>query len=129
VARVLIAEDNVNNSQLVVEMLELAGCKAIVANNGREAIDKLERDQFDLVLMDWHMPEMDGVVATRTWREHERTLPNARRTPIIALTASVLPGDRDTCLRAGMDDFLAKPFSCDELFEIVRRWLPQRSLR
>jgi CheY-like chemotaxis protein len=126
-ARVLIAEDNVTNSQLVREMLELAGCKACVANNGREAIDKLEHDEFDLVLMDWHMPEMDGVVATRTWRDHERTLPGSKHVPIIALTASVLPGDRETCLQAGMDDFLAKPFTYDELFDVVQRWVPKQT--
>jgi signal transduction histidine kinase/ActR/RegA family two-component response regulator len=126
VARVLIAEDNVTNSHLVMEMLELAGCKASVVNNGREAIDKLEHDDFDLVLMDWHMPEMDGVVATRTWRDHERALPGTRHVPIIALTASVLPGDRETCLQAGMDDFLAKPFTYDELFDVVQRWVPKQ---
>ncbi len=125
--RILIAEDNVINSQLVMEMLELAGCKATIANNGLEAIATLEEQHFDLVLMDWHMPEMDGVAATRAWRKRERSETGATHLPIIALTASVLPGDRDTCLKAGMDDFLAKPFSYDELIAMVQRWLPKQA--
>jgi CheY-like chemotaxis protein len=74
--------------------------------------------------MDWHMPEMDGVTATREWREHERGQAHRPHVPIVALTASVLPGDRDTCLKAGMDDFLGKPFTYDELFAVVQRWVP-----
>jgi signal transduction histidine kinase/ActR/RegA family two-component response regulator len=130
-ARVLIAEDNATNSQLIMEMLELAGCATTVANNGAEALANLRRDRFDLVLMDWHMPEMDGVAATRAWREHERMEPtrdpSSRHLPIIALTASVMPGDKETCLRAGMDDFIAKPFTYDELMEVVSRWIPKSS--
>jgi len=128
-ARILIAEDNFTNSQLVMEMLELAGCAGIVASNGREALAQLERDRFDLVLMDWHMPEMDGVAATRAWRAREDKNPAHPHIPIVALTASVLPGDRDTCMQAGMDDFIAKPFTYDELIAVVQRWLPQRALQ
>jgi CheY-like chemotaxis protein len=79
---------------------------------------------FDLVLMDWHMPEMDGVAAAKAWREIEIGS-GTKRIPIIALTASVLAGDRETCIQAGMDDFLGKPFSYDELYAVVQDWLPQ----
>lgn len=122
--RVLVAEDNATNAQLVLEMLELTGCSAVVAHNGREALEQLRDNTFDLVLMDWHMPELDGVAATKIWRDIEKERSHALRIPIIALTASVLAGDRETCISAGMDDFLGKPFSCDELFEVVERWLP-----
>jgi signal transduction histidine kinase/CheY-like chemotaxis protein len=127
VGRVLIAEDNVTNAQLVMEMLELTGCTAVVAHNGHEALEQLRNSSFDLVLMDWHMPELDGVAATKAWREIERERANAKRIPIVALTASVLSGDRETCINAGMDDFLGKPFSYDELFAVVQDWLPQVS--
>ncbi|MBC7983491.1 MAG: response regulator [Candidatus Obscuribacterales bacterium] len=125
--RILIAEDNDTNRHLVVEILELAGCRTSTALNGSEALEKIAQEEFDAVLMDWHMPQMDGVAATRALRELERTQGNGRRLPVIALTASVLPGDRDTCLQAGMDDFIAKPFNCDELIAVVQRWLPRQS--
>jgi CheY-like chemotaxis protein len=80
---------------------------------------------FDLVLMDWHMPEMDGVTAVKAWREYERVQRPGKRLPIIALTASVLPGDREACVNAGMDDFVGKPFTYDELASTIARWLPQ----
>jgi CheY-like chemotaxis protein len=123
--RVLIAEDNATNAQLVREMLELAGCTAAIAHNGRDALEQLRTSTFDLVLMDWHMPEMDGVAAAKAWREIEGEHVSAKRIPIIALTASVLAGDRETCIQAGMDDFLGKPFSYDELYAVVQEWLPQ----
>jgi len=123
--RVLIAEDNATNAQLVMEMLELSGCTAAIAHNGREALEHLRSGTFDLVLMDWHMPEMDGVAAAKAWREIEGERASEKRIPIVALTASVLAGDRETCIQAGMDDFLGKPFSYDELFSAVQEWLPQ----
>ena len=122
--RVLVVEDNIINRELVIEMLELAGCAATVVHNGAEALAALEKSTFDLVLMDWHMPEMDGVEATRRWREREKLDKTMHRLPIVALTASVLPGDRETCLAAGMDDFIGKPFSFEQLTSVVARWLP-----
>jgi signal transduction histidine kinase/CheY-like chemotaxis protein len=122
--RVLIAEDNVTNAQLVLEMLELTGCTVSVAHNGREALEQMLTGSFDLVLMDWHMPEMDGVAAAKAWREIEIGS-GTKRIPIVALTASVLAGDRETCIQAGMDDFLGKPFSYDELYAVARDWLPK----
>jgi signal transduction histidine kinase/ActR/RegA family two-component response regulator len=127
--KVLVVEDNVTNAHLVTEMLGIAGCEAATVHNGREALDKLEQESFDLVLMDWHMPEMDGVATTLAWRKQEEHRSVSGRLPIIALTASVLPGDRETCLQAGMDDFIAKPFTYDELIAVVERWLAKQAVR
>ena len=125
-ARVLVAEDNAANRLLTQEMLELMGCSTLLAQNGAQALDLLQSEQVDVVLMDWHMPGMDGLTTTRAIREREEQ--NAsHRIPIIAVTASVLPGDRETCLAAGMDDFLAKPLTIDQLFNALQRWLPARA--
>jgi CheY-like chemotaxis protein len=127
-ARVLLAEDNVVNQALAVAMLKGFGCQVEVANNGLEAVDALERRSFDLVLMDCHMPELDGFAATRAIRERERA-GGTRRVPIIALTANAMEGDRERCLAAGMDDYLSKPFKHSQLQEAVARWtLPARSV-
>jgi signal transduction histidine kinase/ActR/RegA family two-component response regulator len=123
-AKVLVVEDNATNCQLVVEMLQLSGCAVSAAANGIEALALVDSQDFDLVLMDWHMPDMDGLSATRAIRAREATGASRKHLTIVALTASVLPGDRQACERAGMDDFLAKPFSYDELMAIVQRWLP-----
>jgi CheY-like chemotaxis protein/two-component sensor histidine kinase len=122
--RVLVVEDNETNSDLIVEMLKLAGCEPVTATNGVDALDKLERERFDAVLMDWHMPQLDGLAATRLLRDRERLHPEQRRLPVIALTASVLSGDREACLQAGMDAFIPKPFTYDQLFAVLCRWLP-----
>ncbi|HYM36479.1 MAG TPA: response regulator, partial [Steroidobacteraceae bacterium] len=122
--RVLVAEDNGTNCDLIVEMLELAGCHAVTATNGVEALEKLTQDKFDAVLMDWHMPQLDGLAATRAWREREHTQSLGEHLPVIALTASVLPGDREACMQAGMDDFIPKPFTYDELVNALQRWIP-----
>jgi signal transduction histidine kinase/ActR/RegA family two-component response regulator len=127
--RVLVVEDNDTNGDLIVEMLKLAGCEAVTAVNGVEALEKIEREFFDAVLMDWHMPQLDGVAATRLLRERERQQSGRRHLPVIALTASVLPGDREACLQAGMDEFIAKPFTYDELLSALQRWLRTENLR
>jgi len=121
---ILVVEDNVINYELVNEMLDMAGCTVTVVQNGSQALVAMKENRFDLVLMDWHMPEMDGIEATRRWREYEQSSEAAQRIPIVALTASVLPGDRETCLAAGMDDFIGKPFSFEQLTTVVARWLP-----
>lgn len=125
-ARVLVAEDNAANRMLTQEMLELMGCNTLLAQDGAHALDLLQREQVDVVLMDWHMPGMDGLTTTRAIREREQESAS-NRVPIIAVTASVLPGDRETCLAAGMDDFLAKPLTIDQLFSALQRWLPARA--
>jgi signal transduction histidine kinase/CheY-like chemotaxis protein len=124
-ARVLLVEDNPVNQELALHMLEHLGCRCAVAANGREALDALGRDSFDIVLMDCEMPEMDGFQATAAVRVRESGSAEPRL-PIVALTAGAVEGDRDKCLAAGMDDYLSKPFSIDQMERTLRRWLPER---
>jgi CheY-like chemotaxis protein/HPt (histidine-containing phosphotransfer) domain-containing protein len=123
-ARVLLVEDNPVNQELAQHMLDHLGCTYALARHGREALVALEGDTFDAVLMDCQMPEMDGFEATAAIRLREAASGADRRLPIIALTAGAVHGDRDKCLAAGMDDYLSKPFSLDQLEAILRRWLP-----
>ena len=120
-ARVLLAEDNVVNQVVAVAMLKGFGCEVEVAKDGHEAVSALERRCFDVVLMDCHMPEMDGFAATRAIRDREQAR-GAGHVPIIALTANAMEGDRDRCLAAGMDDYLSKPFKHSQLWSAVARW-------
>jgi CheY-like chemotaxis protein/HPt (histidine-containing phosphotransfer) domain-containing protein len=116
---ILLAEDNAVNQEMTRSMLELLGCRSDLAENGREAVEAFLRNRYDLVLMDCQMPEMDGYAATRVIRKSEKC-----RTPIIALTANAMAGDSDRCLAAGMDDYLSKPFSLQNLRAVLERWLP-----
>ncbi len=118
-ARILVAEDNPVNQEVAREMLLQYGCEVRLAGDGREALGLLREDHFDLVLMDCHMPAMDGFEATRRYRGEER----GRHLPIIALTADVVEGIVDRCHRAGMDDYLSKPFTPEGLLAVLRRWL------
>jgi CheY-like chemotaxis protein len=118
--RVLVAEDNVVNQKLVRHLLERRGHIPILVATGRAAIDRLKTGEFDLVLMDLQMPEMDGLEATAAIRaqEHEARSP---RVPIVALTAHAMHGDRQRCMDAGMDGYVAKPIKPVELFEVIDR--------
>jgi signal transduction histidine kinase/DNA-binding response OmpR family regulator len=118
--RVLVAEDNPVNQKLAQHLLERRGHVPIVVGNGREAYEAVERDAFDLVLMDLQMPEVDGFLATAWIRTRERET-NSARLPIIALTAHAMQGDRQRCLDADMDGYVAKPIKPVELFEVVDR--------
>ncbi len=120
VPHVLVVDDNDVNVKVTVAMLENLGYAVDTAVNGIEALHACEQRAYDAVLMDCQMPEMDGFRATAFIREREA---GTRHTPIIALTASVLPGERQKCLAAGMDDFLAKPVSLRRLDETLRRWV------
>ena len=134
-ALVLIAEDQPVNQEVARCMVETFGCYVEVASNGQEALDALSKTPYDLVLMDCQMPELDGYAATRIFREREtQTGKNQsgpaqaiRRTPIIAMTAHAMQGDREQCIAAGMDDYLSKPFNQDRLFAVLKRWLPSKS--
>jgi CheY-like chemotaxis protein len=119
-ARVLLAEDNAVNRKLACKLLEKLGCRVDVAANGREALAMWQAQTFDLVFMDCQMPEMDGYEATRMIRREE----SGRHTPVIALTANSMPGDREECLRAGMDAHLSKPIRPAELAAALAQWLP-----
>ena len=125
-ARILVVEDNEINQFAMSEILSQTGCCFQIAANGRLALEAVQRESFDLILMDFHMPDMDGIAATRQIRERERagSIPcrGDRPVPIVALTASALATDRDRCIEAGMNDFLAKPLDYDRLAEIIRRY-------
>jgi CheY-like chemotaxis protein len=115
---VLLVEDNMVNRTLALEMLQRLGCDAMHAGNGVEALDALEKQEFDVVLMDCQMPVMDGFIATRKLRERE-TARKKESTRVVALTANALAGDREACLAAGMNDYLAKPFTLAQLRNIL----------
>jgi CheY-like chemotaxis protein len=120
--RILLAEDNPVNEKVVVRLVEKLGCHVDVAGNGCLALDALESRSYDLVLMDVQMPVMDGLAATVAIRDREST--TGGHITIIAMTAHAMQGDRERCLAAGMDDYLAKPCSLEELREKLARWSP-----
>ncbi len=118
--RILVAEDNVVNRKVVVRILEKLGYAVDVATNGLESIESIAQGNFDLVLMDCQMPEMDGLEATRRIRAAE--LGSQRHLPIVALTANAMVGDSDKCLAAGMDDYVSKPIVSVELQRVLAKW-------
>jgi len=119
---VLVVEDNPVNRIIAEEMLESLGLDIIEAQDGVEALDVLSRRSVDLVLMDCQMPIMDGYTATRRWREGELGRTGGHHLPIIAMTANAMAGDRQKCIDAGMDDYLAKPVTRAELERCLHRW-------
>jgi signal transduction histidine kinase/CheY-like chemotaxis protein len=117
---ILLAEDSLVNQQVALGLLRRKGHEVMVANNGKEAVAALERQSFDVVLMDVQMPEMDGFEATRVIRNKERQ--TGKHTPIIAMTASAMKGDRERCLDAGMDSYVAKPVEPQQLFQTLNQF-------
>ena len=117
--RILLAEDNLVNQQLAIRLLQKLGHSVTLASHGREALEILEKSNFDMVLMDVQMPEMDGFTATRAIREQERT--TGQHLTIIAMTARAMKGDRESCLEAGMDDYISKPVHRKELNAVIVR--------
>ncbi len=120
--KVLVADDNAVNQRLAQRLLENAGCEVTVAEDGVEAVDAFRKLQLDAVFMDVQMPHMDGFEATATMREVEEE--RVRRTPIIAMTAHAMKGDREKCLAAGMDDYLSKPLQAERLYAVLDRFTP-----
>jgi CheY-like chemotaxis protein len=120
--RILVAEDNLVNQTLAVKLLEKAGCRSVVVANGRDALSALERETFDLVLMDLQMPGMDGLEATAAIREGERA--TGAHMPIVALTACAIKGDEERCRAAGMDAYLPKPIQAQRLYDLLDSLLP-----
>ena len=120
-ARVLLVEDNPVNRELALELLQAVGLQADTAADGREAVQAVQRENFDLILMDLHMPQMDGLEAT----QRIRALVSGSTVPIIAMTASAFGEDRAACLAAGMNDHVAKPVDPAKLYAALQRWLPK----
>ncbi|MEJ2403868.1 MAG: ATP-binding protein [Candidatus Thiodiazotropha sp.] len=125
--RVLVVEDNPVNQAVVKKMLEKSGLSPVTANDGLEAIEVLRGEQFDVVLMDCQMPRMDGYEATEAIRDREKKQA-LKRTPIIAMTANAMSGDRERCLACGMDDYLSKPVKPAQLENMLRQWLPMEGM-
>jgi CheY-like chemotaxis protein/HPt (histidine-containing phosphotransfer) domain-containing protein len=120
VARVLVAEDNATSQKVMLLMLSKLGYGVDIVSDGRQALEAVRRTPYDIVFMDCQMPDMDGFTATRLIRSDPQ---NGALPPIIALTANALVGERDRCLSAGFDDYLAKPLAMSELAEKLKHWL------
>jgi CheY-like chemotaxis protein len=120
--RILLAEDNVVNQKLALRILQQMGYRADLASNGLEAVESIERQVYDVVLMDVQMPEMDGLEASR---QITATQAAGARPRIVAMTANAMAGDREMCLAAGMDDYITKPIRVDQLVEALMQ-VPRR---
>jgi CheY-like chemotaxis protein len=119
--RILLAEDNLINQMVAKRMLENQGHTITTARDGKETLEIWKRGTFDLVLMDLHMPVMDGLKATASIRRQERTQKDSGHIPIIAMTARVLAGDRELCMEAGMDGYIPKPLDPEFMFGTIDR--------
>lgn len=118
--RILLAEDHPVNQKMMVKMLEKLGCHVDTADNGQEAIHKIEQKVYDLVLMDCQMPVMDGYTATEEIRKRDGSL---KQIPIIAVTANAMVEDRERCLKVGMNDYLSKPVQKEAVYEMIKKWV------
>ncbi len=128
-ARLLVVEDDEVNRMVIQGMLNPLGIQPVLAGNGREALEITEKRTFDLILMDCQMPEMDGYSACRALREREQRRGGVRSTPVVALTANAMKGDREKCMRAGMNDYLTKPVRGRDLRSALARWLTPESAK
>jgi CheY-like chemotaxis protein len=118
--RVLVAEDSPVNQIVASRALERCGCSVEIVATGTDALRALAAQHYDAVLMDCQMPDMDGYEATREFRRRER---GSARTPVIAMTAHAMTGDRERCIEAGMDDYITKPFRPEKLLAVLERWI------
>jgi signal transduction histidine kinase/CheY-like chemotaxis protein len=122
-ANILVAEDNPVNQTLIKHVLRSFNCSFKLVENGELAVEAFKSEPYDMILMDCQMPVMDGFDATKSIRSNEQSRETASRIPIIALTANAITGDRDICLTAGMDDYLTKPYSREQLKSIIAKWV------
>jgi len=125
-SKALLVEDNPINQKVATGLLRKLGLEVDVAPGGRQALEALAARDYDIILMDCQMPEMDGLETTRQIRKADARI---RSTPVIAITAYAMEGDRERCLRAGMNDYLSKPLSIGRLRRVLRKWLPGRQDR
>jgi len=123
-AHILLAEDNIVNQDVAIGSLEYFGCKVTVVDNGQKALDRVFKEHFDLLFMDYSMPVMDGISASKRIREQEK-IQHKSPIPIIALTAHALTGVKQQCLDAGINDYISKPFSLSDLLLALKTWLPE----
>ena len=119
---ILVADDHPTERKLISLISDQLGVSAVLAENGKQALDIWQSQKIDLILMDWQMPILDGCECTRLIRSREEG--TGIRVPIIAFTACAMPGDQENCRDAGMDDYIAKPFSLSDLETVLKRWLP-----
>lgn len=119
-ARILVVDDYIDNQELAKSLLERMECEVDVAEDGLEAVEMVKESDYDAVFMDVQLPELDGYDATRLIREAEG---DGKHVPIIALTANALEGDKEKCLKAGMDDYLAKPFRGEDIEKVLSKFL------
>ncbi|MDM8560273.1 response regulator [Candidatus Parabeggiatoa sp. HSG14] len=122
-AQILLVEDDKINQMVVQMMLESLGCQIEFATNGQESLEMMTNKRYDLVLMDVHMPVLDGYKATKQIRQHEKNT----HLPIIAMTADIVAGDFEACLESGMNDVIAKPITKDSLELMLKKWLIKKS--
>lgn len=123
--RILVVEDNQVNRTVAVRLLARQGCDVDTAEDGRKAVEAFAKVDYDLVFMDVNMPEMDGLEATAEIRRREA---GGRRTPIVAMTARAMTGDRERCLAAGMDDYISKPVSGEDLRKVLDSWVSETAV-
>jgi signal transduction histidine kinase/HPt (histidine-containing phosphotransfer) domain-containing protein len=119
--KLLLVEDDPVNQQVALRMIQRLGFQAHMVSNGQQALEELAHESYDIILMDCQMPEMDGYAATREIRRRERS---AHHTTIVGITAHALSGDREECLKSGMDDYVSKPISLEDLAAILEKWIP-----
>ncbi len=122
---ILLAEDNIINQEVICEMLRQLGCQTTVVNNGKQALERIKQQRFDLIFMDCHMPELDGFGATRAIRTLEQG--STYHVPIVALTADAMQDNRELCITSGMDDYLAKPMRMKDLKDVLSHYLSDSS--
>ena len=118
--KILVAEDSVVLQRMVKSLLEKLGCNVEIVSNGKEAVEAAHTNKYNMIFMDWQMPEMDGLEATKSIRQDEFS--SGKHIPIIAMTANAMQGDKDTCLSAGMDGYMSKPFKLDDLRNIITQY-------
>jgi CheY-like chemotaxis protein len=119
---VLVVDDDPTHRRLMEMIAELIEIKPFIVENAEEALEAFHAHDFDVILMDWRLPEMDGCECAQEIKRLQEVENRATKTPIIAVTAKVMPGDREICLASGMDDYLPKPFTLEQIDAMIKKW-------